>query len=88
MKTLKNHIASKIDKMESLERLIFISYYYNQLSIDEIVNETGLSSEKVRKYLMISSNEIIKEVGEGGIYYAALVSFLTMGEEAVVYRPP
>ena len=86
--TMEKRIACMIEGMGSIERLIFIGYYYNQMSIDEIADETGLTTETVGKYLLESSNKIINEAGEGGIYYAALISFLAMGAEAVECHPP
>ena len=81
-------IGHLIDRISNLERWIFVCYYYNHMSIEEIANETGFEKEIIAKHLSSSSNKVIKEIGEGGIYYAALIAFLSMGDEATNCRPP
>lgn len=81
-------ISRIIDGIENTERIIFVSYYYNQMSIEEIAAEVRLPAKAVWDSLIRISNEIIRETGEGGIYYAALLAFLEMGSEAAECRPP
>ena len=83
---MEKHISNLIDKMDHPARIIFVSYYYNQMSVDEITQEIGLSSDTIMRLLFDSSNEVIKTIGNGGIYYVALMTFLALSNEATTVR--
>lgn len=87
-KTVEQRIADLICEMDFQERFIFVSYYFNQMSVEELAEETGYTDAFVKETLSQSSNKAINVIGKGDKYYAALVSFLAMGEEAVVCVPP
>lgn len=86
--TVEERISGLISNMDYKERMVFIGYFYNQMSITDITLTTGISKKEIKKYLVGSCKKIAGMIGEGGTYYAALVSFLSMGEEAVASKLP
>ena len=81
-------ISCEIESMDFPEKQIFVCYYYNQMTVDEIAREVGIDRKAVVRYLIDSSKKIIKLIDEGGIYYMALMSFLAMAEEATEVAQP
>ena len=81
-------IVQLIDEMSVTERCVFVSYFYNQMSTNEIAQETGSSEYRIRQYLLSAIRKVITIIGQGGMYYAALMIFLAMGNEAVMCQPP
>lgn len=84
----ESSIVSLVDVMSYQERIVFVSYYYNQLSIEEIAKETGISGKTVRSCLTDTSRKVADIVGHTGMYYVALMIFLALGNEASLCYPP
>ena len=69
---MEKHISNLIDKMDHPARIIFVSYYYNQMSVDEITQEIGLSRDTVMRLLFDSSNEVIKRHSTECLFFISI----------------
>lgn len=81
-------IANLVDMMSYRERIVFVSYYYNQLSIEEISAETGMPIGTVHSCLTGVSKRVAETIGHTGMYYVAIMIFFALGNEAAGCSPP
>ncbi|MCR5602566.1 MAG: sigma-70 region 4 domain-containing protein [Lachnospiraceae bacterium] len=84
----ESRIARLVDMMSYQERAVFVSYYYNQLSIEDIASETGIPIRTVYSCLADASRKAADIAGHTGKYYVALMIFFALGNEASVCHPP
>ena len=84
----ESRIARLVDMMSYQERIVFVSYYYNQMSIEDITKATGIPIRTVHSCLADASRKAAETAGHTGMYYVALMIFFALGNEACLCHPP